>query len=210
MSNCNCGKSIEVGALQAQQRRVLIIVLVINVATFAMMIAAALYGRSSSLLSGGLDNFGDAITYALSLAVIGASDRAKAKVALVKGILILGVALGVAGQIVWRLSHPGMPIFEAIGMAALLNLAANGFCLRLLTPYRYGDVNLASTWECSRNDVYEGFAVLAAGLGVWLFDAGWPDLLIAVVLLLLFLRSAWRVLRSAWHELNPVNLTSKQ
>lgn len=210
MSDCNCGKSIEVGALQAQQRRVLIIVLVINVATFAMMIAAALYGRSSSLLSGGLDNFGDAITYALSLAVVGASDRAKAKVALVKGILILGVALGVAGQIVWRLNHPEMPIFEAIGMAALLNLAANGFCLRLLTPYRYGDVNLASTWECSRNDVYEGFAVLAAGLGVWLFDAGWPDLLIAVVLLLLFLRSAWCILRSAWHELNPANLTSKQ
>jgi Co/Zn/Cd efflux system component len=30
-----------------------------------------------------------------------------------------------------------------------------------------------------------------------MFDAGWPDLVIATVLLLMFLRSAWRVLRSA-------------
>ena len=32
----------------------------------------------------------------------------------------------------------------------------------------------------------------------WLFGAGWPDLFIAVALLLMFLRSAWRVLHTAW------------
>lgn len=101
-------------------------------------------------------------------------------------------------QIGWRLAHPEVSIFEAIGIAAVLNLAFNGICLWLLTPYRHGDVNLASAWECSRNDVYEGFAVLLAAAGVWLFDAGWPDLVIAGGLLLMFLGSAWRVLRMAW------------
>lgn len=96
-------------------------------------------------------------------------------------------------------------MFEGMGVAALLNLGANLVCLKLLMPYRNGDINLASAWECSRNDVYEGSAVLAAALGVWLFSAGWPDLLVAVALLLLFLRSAWRVLRSAWRESNPVS-----
>jgi hypothetical protein len=47
------------------------------------------------------------------------------------------------------------------------------------------------------NDVYEGGAVILAALAVWAFGAGWPDLLIAVALLLLFLRSAWRELRAA-------------
>ena len=201
MSESCCGKAIDVRALEARQRRVLTIVLVINLLTFLMMMGAAWYSRSSSLLSGGLDNLGDALTYALSLAVVGASGLAKARVALFKGLLILGAALAVGVQIVWWLLHPEVPLFDGMGVAALLNLGANLVCLKLLMPYRSGDINLASAWECSRNDVYEGFAVLAAALGVWLFDAGWPDLITAVALLLLFLRSAWRVLRSAWREL---------
>ena len=51
---------------------------------------------------------------------------------------------------------------------------------------------MASVWECSRNDVLEGCAVIAAALGVWIFKAGWPDLVIAVALLLLFARSGRR------------------
>ncbi len=196
--SCGCGGTVDVRALEAGQRRVLLIVLAINIATFAMMITAALYSGSSSLLSGSLDNLGDALTYLLSLAVVGASLRAKAAVAVVKGLLILGAAIAVAAQIGWRLAHPGVPIFEAMGLAAAVNLAFNGLCLWLLTPYRFGDVNMASAWECSRNDIYEGFAVLLAAASVWMFDAGWPDLVIATVLLLMFLRSAWRVLRSAF------------
>ena len=200
MADPCCDGTVELGAMQARQRRVLMIVLAINIATFAMMLTAALYSGSSSLLSGTLDNLGDALTYLLSLAVIGASTRAKAKVALVKGVLILGAAVAVAIQIGWRLTNPGVPIFEAMGLAAILNLGFNGICLWLLTPYRHGDVNMASAWECSRNDMFEGAAVLAAAGGVWLFGAGWPDLVVAVALLLMFLRSAWRVLRAGWRS----------
>ena len=200
MGDSCCSGTVDIRAMEARQRRVLMIVLAINIATFVMMLSAANYSGSSSLLSGSLDNLGDALTYLLSIAVIGASTRAKAKVALLKGLLILGAAMAVAVQVGWRLAHPEVPIFEAIGIAALLNLAFNGICLWLLTPYRHGDVNMASAWECSRNDVFEGFAVLLAAVGVWLFDAGWPDLLIAAALLVMFLRSAWRVLRSAWRS----------
>lgn len=201
---CGCGKTIDVRALQARQRRVLQIVLVINLATFVMMVAASIYSHSSSLLSGALDNLGDALTYALSLAVIAASPLAKARVAFFKGLLILAAAAAVALQIGWRLSHPALPLFEGMGVAGLLNLAMNALCLYLLTPFKSGDINLSSAWECARNDIYEGGAVLAAALLVWLFGSGWPDLLIAVALLFLFLRSALRVLRGAWKELRQV------
>lgn len=198
---CGCGKVIEVRALQARQKRALVLVLGINLATFVMMVAAALHSGSSSLLSGALDNLGDALTYALSLMVVAASLRAKARVAFFKGLLILAAACAVAAQIAWRLRNPEVPLFESMGLAALLNLGFNLVCLRILWPYRQGDINLASAWECSRNDVYEGVAVVAAAAGVWLWGAGWPDLLVAVALLLLFLRSAWRVLRAAWRDL---------
>ena len=201
MGDSCCSGTIDLRAMEARQRRILMIVLAINIATFVMMLSAAIYSGSSSLLSGGLDNLGDALTYLLSLAVIGASGRAKAKVALFKGILIFGAAVAVAVQIGWRLGHPDVPVFEAIGLAAVINLAFNGICLWLLTPYSRGDMNMASAWECSRNDMFEGLAVLLAAAGVWLFSAGWPDLVVAVALLLMFLRSAWRVLRRAWIEL---------
>jgi Co/Zn/Cd efflux system component len=198
---CGCGKVVDVAALQAKQRRVLRIVLAINLATFAMMLFAAWRSHSSSLLSGSLDNLGDALTYAVSLAVVGASMQAKAKVAFFKGLLILGAAVAVGVQIAWRLTHPAVPLFEGMGIAAALNLAANGVCLWLLTPHRSGDVNMASAWECSRNDIFEGGAVLLAAALVAVFGAGWPDLLIAAALLVMFLRSSARVLRAAWREL---------
>lgn len=197
MSRDCCEKQIVADALRRQERRVLSTVLAINLAMFTLMVAAAMQSGSSSLLSGGLDNLGDALTYAVSLAVIGSTLQVKARVALLKAALILLAAVVVAAQIVWRLTHPSTPIFETIGIAALLNLAANLVCLRLLYPYRHGDVNMASAWECSRNDVGEGFAVLAAAMGVWLFRSGWPDLLIAAALLVMFLRSSLRVFRAS-------------
>ena len=200
MSNCGCS-TVDVAALEARQRRVLTWVLVINASTFLMMVAGSVLSGSSALLSGTLDNLGDALTYAASLLVVSASALAKARVALLKGLLILAAAGAVAVQIVWRLSHMETPVVETMGIAAILNLAANGFCLYLLTPLKDDDVNMSSVWECSRNDVFEGTAVIATALAVWLLDSGWPDVIVATALLVMFLRSAIRVLGNAWREL---------
>ena len=189
--------------LERRQRRVLAWVFGINVATFAVMVAGSVSSGSSALLSGALDNLGDALTYALSLAVVGGSVRVKARVAMVKGLLIFGAALAVAAQIVWRLTELDAPVASTMSIAAALNLVANAVCLKLLTPYRTGDVNMSSSWECSRNDVIEGVAVIGAAAAVWIFASPWPDLVVAVVLLATFLRSASRVLRNAWRELVP-------
>ena len=204
MSDC-CGKPIDVNQMEAKQRRVLIWVLVINVVTFVMMVFGFYVSHATSLLSGTLDNLGDAITYAISLAVVGANASTKAKVALFKGALIFCAALAVATQILWRIWHPETPIFTSMGLAAFANLAANGLCLWLLSPHRNSDVNMSSVWECSRNDVAEGLAVLVAVALVAIFDSGWPDLIVASALLILFLRSSWRVLRNAVDELRTAS-----
>ena len=206
MSECACEKAVDTSVLQKSERRVLIVVLAINVATFAMMVGASFLSGSSALLSGALDNFGDAATYALSFAVVGASISAKARVAFFKGLMILAAALAVAFQVGWRLLHPETPIFETMGLAAILNLAANVVCLRLLWPYRSGDLNMASAWECSRNDVFEGLAVIATAVAVGVFGSGWPDVIVALALLALFLRSAARVLIAAWQQLRATEL----
>lgn len=190
-------KRVDLAASHATQRRVLVIVFLINLSTFLLMAVTAWYSSSSSLLSGSLDNLGDALTYALSLAVVASSLRTKAYATLVKGLLILVAAVAVAVQIIWRLTHPAIPLFESMSIVGIVNLVANIICLRLLSAHRRGDINMTSAWESSLNDIFEGSAVLLAALAVWLLDASWPDLVIAVVLLFLFLGSAIRVLRSA-------------
>lgn len=62
MSDC-CGcEKLEARTLADKERRVLITVLAINVGTFLMMVAGSILSGSSALLSGTLDNFGDAVT----------------------------------------------------------------------------------------------------------------------------------------------------
>ena len=124
MSDSCCQRDIDVQALEARQRRTLLIVLGINIVTFLLMVAAAFHARSSSLLSGGLDNFGDAVTYALSLAVVGASQRAKAKVAMVKAALILAAAITVAVGIGLGYALGGLDLIIAAALLLMFSRSA--------------------------------------------------------------------------------------
>ena len=209
MADC-CEGNLNVEALEAEQRRVLLCVMLINFITFFGMITASWLSHSSALLSGTLDNLGDALTYALSLMVISATSLAKARVALFKGVLIGLAALMVAVQIIWRFQNPEVPVVQTMTIAAILNLFANSFCLWMLSRHRHDDVNMNSVYECSRNDVFEGLAVILTAALVWKFDSYWPDLIVAIMLLLMFSRSALRVVSAALNELDYVRLSQQR
>lgn len=200
MADCCENKSCAIEALRARQSKTLKIVLWINAVMFLVVLAAGLLAHSTALLSDSLDNLGDAMTYGLSLYVVSKSNREKAMVALFKGGLILLAALLVFAQVMYRLYAPVTPMFETMGVISLLALVANGTCLMLLWKHREEDVNMSSVWECSRNDIATNLAVLVAAGGVWLAQAGWPDLLVGLGLSILLMRSAVRVLQGALHE----------
>ena len=101
MSGC-CNNDCSLERLRERQRGTLQIVLAINALMFLVIVAAALYGKSSALLADSLDNLGDALTYGLSLYAVSRGAAIKAKVALFKGALILLAALTVAAQIAYR------------------------------------------------------------------------------------------------------------
>ncbi len=168
---------------------------------FVVIAGAALYGQSTALLADSLDNFGDALTYGLSLYAVTRGSDTKAKVALFKGILILVAAIVVAAQIIYKLFVPSLPIFEVMGVFSLLGLIANSACLFLLWRHRNEDVNMSSVWECSRNDIASNISVFLAAGAVWFFGSGWPDIIVATGLVFLLLRSAFRVISSAKSEL---------
>jgi len=201
MSGC-CDGGCSVNALREnRQRSTLQIVLFINATMFVVIAGAALYGQSTALLADSLDNFGDALTYGLSLYAVTRGSDTKAKVALFKGILILVAAIVVAAQIIYKLFVPSLPIFEVMGVFSLLGLIANSACLFLLWRHRNEDVNMSSVWECSRNDIASNISVFLAAGAVWFFGSSWPDILVATGLVFLLLRSAFRVISSAKSEL---------
>ncbi|MCP5278959.1 MAG: cation transporter [Thiobacillus sp.] len=198
---CACENHCATAAQQGRQRATLRTVLAINGVMFLVIAAAALYGDSTALLADSLDNLGDALTYGLSLYAVSRGASTKARVALFKGGLILLAALVVAGQIGHRLMVPTVPVFEVMGLFSLLGLAANSLCFWLLWRHRHEDVNMSSVWECSRNDIAANASVFVAAAGVALTGAAWPDLLVALALVILLLRSALRVIAAARAEL---------
>lgn len=183
-------------ARQAQQRRVLIAVLLINAVIFFVEFGAGLVAESAALMADASDMLCDAVVYAVSIYAISRSVRWKAGAALLKGgvILLLGISIVVnVGLKVASGVPPSSVLMLVFGGAALV---ANLTCLALLWRFRSHDMNMRSTFECSRNDVISNLGVLLAAGGV-AFSSGWPDMVIGAAMALIILRSAVRVLRDA-------------
>ena len=200
MSGCS-DSNCTLDAQKVQQRKTLFIVLGINAVMFLVIVVAALFGRSTALMADSLDNLGDALTYGLSLYAVSRGAAVKARVALFKGGLIFLAALVVSTQIIYKLMVPSTPAFEIMGTFSAIGLIGNSMCLYLLWRHRHEDVNMNSVWECSRNDIASNISVFIAAGAVWLTGSGWPDILVAMALVVLLLRSSLRVIRSALAEL---------
>lgn len=203
MDDCCAHKSTELEALarRKDQRRVLSIVLAVNAIMFVAEFGAGLVAGSVALMADAVDMLGDAMVYGLSLYALDRGDKWKAGAALFKGgfILLFGVwvLIEMAVKIVVGVP-PSAPLMLIFGAVAL---AANLICLSLLWRFRQQDVNMASTFECSRNDVIANLGVLVAAGGVAVFASPWPDIAVAAVIAALFLRSAITVLVSGWRAL---------
>ena len=204
MASC-CDNNCAVEALHKRQRGTLIKVLWINAVMFIAIAVAAFYGKSTALLSDSLDNLGDALTYALSLFAVSKGTATKARVALFKGGLIFVAASLVVAQIIYRLVSPVLPSYEVMSIFSLAGLVANGLCLFLLWRHRHEDINMSSVFECSRNDIASNLSVILAAIGVWVFNSGLPDIIIATLLAALLLNSSTRVIKGALSELAQSN-----
>lgn len=205
MSDCCQTKACDLAALPKSQSRVLWIVLAINLIMFVVELTSAWVGDSISLAGDGLDMLGDSLAYASSLYVINRGVRAKAGSAVFKGGLMLGSAVLVLAQCIYRLVHPVTPDITVMGWVGVAALAANGACLYLLTRHKNDDINMSSVWICSRNDIIANVTVIAATGLVFLTGAAWPDIVVGLGLTLLFTQSAIDVLRQATSTLKQTD-----
>jgi len=197
----SCCEEIDAGLLKANQRRVLIIVLGINVLMFFVEMVGGIVGQSTSLLADSLDMLGDALSYGFSLFALNQGIRWKARAAIVKGVIMMVFGIGVLIEAITKSFLVVLPSGQVMGVIGFLALAANLGCLLMLTPHKNDDVNLRSTWVCSRNDIVANVGVLVAAAGVTLLTSKWPDILVGLCVALVFLTSAFSVLRESLSEL---------
>ena len=199
MSGC-CGQNRNFDGVSASYKRRLWAVIAINAGMFGVEMVAGHMAQSQALQADALDFFGDALTYGISLAVIGSSISVRSAAALAKGLSLLAMGLWVFGSTVYQVFVAGVPEAQVMGIVGFLALAANLASVALLVRYKDGDANVRSVWLCSRNDAIGNVAVMVAALGVWGTATGWPDLLVAAIMAGLFLTSAFQIITQAMAE----------
>ena len=199
MAGC-CGHDAKFEGLSPDYKRRLWMVIAINAAMFAVEMGAGQMAGSQALKADALDFLGDALTYGISLVVIGASLRVRTTAALAKGLSLFAMGAWVFGSTLYRVFYIGVPEAEIMGVIAFMALAANLASVVLLLPYKDGDANVRSVWLCSRNDAIGNVAVMIAALGVWGTATGWPDLIVAGIMAGLFLSSSVQIVRQALEE----------
>lgn len=199
--SCCENKGHELAVLREKQGSVLKLVLAINLIMFGVEFVSGILSKSSALTADSLDMLGDAIVYGFSLYVLYRSAQWKAKAALLKGIIIVGFASFVLIDTTIKMLGSSMPVAETMGAIGALALLANGACLALLLKHRNDDINMRSTFICSRNDIISNIGVLGAAALVHFFSSKWPDIIIGYTIAILFFRSAWPILKESIEQI---------
>ena len=197
---CTCSHEPAPQKPNSKFRTALWIALLINLVMFLVELFGGAYAHSSSLWADSLDFFGDAVNYAVSLAVLGASLYWRSTVAMLKGYTMAIFGCIVIAKSIYAYVQGIPPEAMTMGIIGVLALIANVISAAVLYAFRDGDSNMQSVWLCSRNDAIGNIAVIFAALGVFGTGSVIPDLIVAVVMAVLGLTGGYQVIKKANQE----------
>lgn len=182
-------------------RRALWIVVLLNVGYGVIEMVGGFLAGSQAVKADALDFIGDGLITFLGLLAIGWSLAWRARSALIQGIFLGILGLGVLATTLWRVFTQTMPDATLMSLFGVVALVVNVVAVLPLMRFRKGDANMRAVWLFSRNDAIGNAAVVvAAGLVAWL-GSGWPDLIVAFGIAGLFLHSSWLIIRDAQTDL---------
>ncbi|WBL33303.1 cation transporter [Sinirhodobacter sp. HNIBRBA609] len=185
----------------AAYRRALWIVIVLNVGYGVIEMVGGFLTGSQALKADALDFLGDGLITFLGVLAIGWSLLWRARSALVQGVFLAVLGMGVTGNTLWRVFSQQPIEAGLMGVLAVIALAVNISAALVLIPHRAGDSNVRAVWLFSRNDAIGNAAVVVAAGMVAVTGSGWPDLIVAFAIAGLFLHSAWVIIRDARRDI---------
>lgn len=200
-SSCGCTGDTKRAERDPAYRRALWIVVLLNLGFGLMEIVGGFLADSQALKADALDFIGDGTISLFGLVALGWTAAARSRVALAQGLFLAILGAGVIVFAVWRAMNAVAPEADLMGGIGVVALIVNVSAALVLARFREGDANVRAIWLFSRNDALANIAVIvAAGLVAWTGKA-WPDLAVAGVIALLFLHSAWEIIRGALVEM---------
>lgn len=181
-------------------RKILWIVLVLNVAIAAGFFTTGFLGDSSALIANGLDNSSDAIVYAISLMALTRPPKWKRGAASFSGIMLLVFAVGVIFDVGRRILTDSEPLGTAMMVMAVVAAAVNLLSLFLLKRLKGKDVNLRAATTFSFNDFISNGGILVGGALVLWTGQNWPDLIVGLGVAAIAIYGGVDILRDAHQE----------
>ncbi|WP_029408726.1 cation transporter [Thiomicrorhabdus sp. Milos-T2] len=203
---CNC----HVEVTDASQKKLLMLLLSINMTFFVFELGVGWYAESTGLIADSLDMLADALVYAIGIYAIGRAASIKANAALMSGYFQLVLALLIGLEIVRRYFFGSEPVSTLMIVMGILALIANAYCLKLIYKHRNGEVHMRASWIFSANDVIANIDVIISGILVFWLDSRWPDLIIGAVITLVLLYGAFHIIRDAKSERKLIKETCEQ
>ena len=179
------------------ERRTLFYVLLLNLALSGSLAIGGYLADSSALVANAVDNASDAAVYLLSFIAVGRSERWRTAAATTSGVLLLLLAAGVVIDVIRRFTTGAEPLGGAMIAMAIVALAINAWCLRLLAGMRKDNVNLRAAWTFSINDFLSNVGVIAGGILVWWLGRTWPDLVVGAAVAVMAGYGGIEILRDA-------------
>ena len=163
-------------------RRVVRLVVLLNLSYFGVEFAVALAIGSVALFADSIDFLEDASVNFLILAALAWSAARRAQV----GMALSGILLVPGLATLWtaweKFNAPIPPEPVPLTLAGAGALAVNFACAFMLARYRTHSGSLTrAAFLSARNDVLANLAIIAAGLvTAYLWASAWPDLIVGL------------------------------
>ena len=200
-NSCACHGDQDRAQHDPAYRRALTIVVVLNLGFGICELVGGFLADSQALKADSLDFLGDGSISLIGLLALAWSAQARAKVALTQGLFLGTLGVGVIVFAIWRAFNAKVPEAGLMGSIGVVALAVNVTAAMVLSRFRRGDAAVNAVWLFSRNDAIANLAVIFAACLVAWTGRAWADLTVAGVIALLFLHSAYVIVRNARREI---------
>jgi Co/Zn/Cd efflux system component len=181
----------------ANQKKVLWSVLVINFAFFIIEMTTGIFSKSMGLVADSLDMLADSFVYGISLFAVGGTLIRKKKIAKLAGYFQIFLAIIGFVEVLRRFfGDEQLPNFSTMIIISIFALIANGICLYILQKSKSREeVHMKASMIFTSNDVIINLGVIVAGVLVKYLSSSKPDLIIGTIVFALVIQGAFRILK---------------